>query len=77
MGYQKLDLLIDGQFRQGSGGDAEDVINPATEETIAAVPHASASDLDEALAAAEKGFKVWKGMTALARQAIWRNGSPG
>ena len=23
MGYQKLDLLIDGQFRQGSGGDAE------------------------------------------------------
>ncbi|MEM7423277.1 MAG: NAD-dependent succinate-semialdehyde dehydrogenase [Pseudomonadota bacterium] len=70
MGYQKLDLLIDGQFRPGSGGDAEDVINPATEEALAAVPHASASDLDEALAAAEKGFKVWKAMTALQRQAI-------
>ncbi|MEL7469865.1 MAG: NAD-dependent succinate-semialdehyde dehydrogenase [Pseudomonadota bacterium] len=70
MGYEKLDLLIDGQFRQGSGGDAQDVINPATEETLAAVPHATASDLDEALDAAERGFKTWKGMTALARQAI-------
>lgn len=70
MGYQKLDLLIDGQFRQGSGGDAQDVINPATEETLATVPHATASDLDEALAAAEKGFKTWKAMTPLARQAI-------
>ena len=70
MGYPKLDLLIDGQFRQGSAGEAEDVINPATEEAIGSVPHASASDLDEALAAAEKGFETWRGMTALARQAI-------
>ncbi|MEM7061417.1 MAG: NAD-dependent succinate-semialdehyde dehydrogenase [Pseudomonadota bacterium] len=70
MGYEKLDLLINGQFRQGSGGEAEDVINPATEEVLAQVPHASAADLDEALDAAEAGFKVWKDMTALARQGI-------
>ncbi len=70
MGYEKLDLLINGQFRQGSGGDAEDVLNPATEEVIAQVPHASAADIDEALDAADAGFKTWKAMTALSRQAI-------
>ncbi len=70
MSYEKLDLLINGQFRQGSEGGAEDVLNPATEEVIAQVPHASAADLDEALDAADAGFKVWKDHTALARQAI-------
>ena len=70
MSYEKLDLLINGQFRQGSDGAAEDVLNPATEEVIAQVPHASAADLDEALDAAEAGFKVWKDQTPLARQAI-------
>ena len=70
MSYEKLDLLINGQFRQGSGGDAEDVINPATEEVLAQVPHASAADIDEALDAADAGFKVWKETTPLARQAV-------
>ncbi|MEO1492204.1 MAG: NAD-dependent succinate-semialdehyde dehydrogenase [Pseudomonadota bacterium] len=70
MGYEKLDLLINGQFRQGSDGAAEDVLNPATEEVIGQVPHASAADVDEALDAADAGFKTWKAMTPLARQAI-------
>ena len=70
MGYEKLELLINGQFRQGSEGAGEDVINPATEEVITQVPHASAADLDEALAASAEGFKTWKTMTPLARQAI-------
>ena len=70
MGYEKLDLLINGQFRQGSGGEAEDVINPATEEVLGAVPHASKADLDEALDATAAGFETWKAMSALARQAI-------
>ena len=70
MSYEKLDLLINGQFRQGSSGDAEDVLNPATEEVLAQVPHASAADIDEALDAADAGFKVWKEKTPLARQAV-------
>ena len=70
MSYEKLDLLINGQFRQGSGGDAEDVINPASEEVLGAVPHASTADLDEALDATAAGFETWRNMTALARQAI-------
>ncbi|MFK7944754.1 MAG: NAD-dependent succinate-semialdehyde dehydrogenase [Paracoccaceae bacterium] len=70
MSYEKLDLLINGQFRQGSGGDAEDVLNPATEEVLGQVPHASKADIEEALDATAAGFEVWRNTTALARQAI-------
>ncbi len=70
MGYEKLELLIDGQFRAGAAGDVEAVINPATEDTLAEVPHATASDLDEALSAAEKGFETWRRTPALDRQKI-------
>jgi succinate-semialdehyde dehydrogenase/glutarate-semialdehyde dehydrogenase len=70
MAYEKLDLLINGEFRQGSEGASEDVLNPATDEVLAEVPHASDADLDEALASAEAGFKVWRATTPLARQAV-------
>ena len=43
MSYETLELLIDGKFRAGSGGEAEAVLNPATEDTLADVPHASAA----------------------------------
>ena len=36
--YEELALYIDGEFRQGSGGAGEDVINPATEEALAFLP---------------------------------------
>lgn len=70
MGYENLELLIDGKFRKGSGGEAEAVINPATEETLAEVPHATTADLDEALNAAKKGFETWRKTPALDRQKI-------
>lgn len=70
MAYETLELLINGTFRQGSEGKTEPVLNPATEEVLGQLPHASAADLDEALKASEAGFAVWKSMTALARQAI-------
>ena len=50
--YEELALYINGEFRQGSDGAGEDVINPATEETLAFLPHASKSDLDCALESA-------------------------
>lgn len=67
---EKLELLIAGEWCQGSEGVQEAVINPATEEVIAQVPHASASDLDRALAASADGFKVWKKTPANQRQKI-------
>ncbi len=67
---EKLELLINGQWRQGSEGKTEHVINPATEEVLGELPHASAADLDEALQSSAAGFKVWRAMTPLARQAV-------
>ena len=68
--YEKLELLINGKWRQGSGGKTETVYNPATGETLGELPHASIADLDEALAASDKAFQVWRKETALNRQKI-------
>ncbi len=70
MGYEKLELLIGGEWSNGSGRTTEAVLNPATEEVLAEVPHATAEDLDRALEAALAGFKVWRAKTAVERQAV-------
>jgi succinate-semialdehyde dehydrogenase/glutarate-semialdehyde dehydrogenase len=70
MTYEPLALLIDGEWRRGSGGKAEAVINPATGDTIAEVPHASPADLDAALDASRRGFETWRRTPALQRQKI-------
>ena len=67
---EKIEMLINGRWCQGSEGKSQPLLNPATEDVLADVPHASASDLDEALNASAEGFKVWRAMTPLARQAI-------
>ncbi|MEM7524384.1 MAG: NAD-dependent succinate-semialdehyde dehydrogenase [Pseudomonadota bacterium] len=69
MTYETIELLIDGEWRKGDGG-GEDIINPATGQVIGVCPHASAAELDMALAAADKGFKVWRNTTPLARQKV-------
>src|SRR5690349_14294007 len=70
--YSDLKLFIDGQWLNGSDRKSEDVINPATGKVLAKLPHASKADLDAALAAAEKGFKVWRATSAYDRSNIMR-----
>ena len=70
MAYETLELLIDGKWRQGSTGKSEPVLEPATGEAIADVPHASAADLDEALAASAKGFETWRKTPPAQRQKV-------
>jgi succinate-semialdehyde dehydrogenase/glutarate-semialdehyde dehydrogenase len=70
--YANLQLFIDGQWIDSSGGAGEDVINPATEKPLAHLPHASAADLDRALEAAKKGFAVWRAVSAYDRAKIMR-----
>ncbi|TQF77678.1 NAD-dependent succinate-semialdehyde dehydrogenase [Elioraea sp. Yellowstone] len=73
--YAILEMLIDGKFTRGSSGKGEPVINPATEQTLAELPHAAQSDLEAAVAAAEKGFNAWKAMSAYDRYRILRKGA--
>jgi succinate-semialdehyde dehydrogenase/glutarate-semialdehyde dehydrogenase len=65
-------LFIDGAWCGGSGGAPLAVLNPATGETIGSVARAGLADLDRALAAAEKGFKAWRKVSAYDRGKILR-----
>lgn len=68
--YEELAMYIDGTWCQGSDGAGEEVFNPATEEALEHLPHASSMDLDRALEAAAKGFETWRAMSAYDRGAI-------
>ena len=70
MSYPELKMLIDGEWTEGTSGELEDVIDPATHEVLGQVPHASPADLDRALNAAQRGFVEWSAMLPFARQQI-------
>jgi succinate-semialdehyde dehydrogenase/glutarate-semialdehyde dehydrogenase len=70
--YEKLEMYIGGKWCQGSDGKTEDVLNPATEQPLGKLPHAAKADLDRALAAAEKGFEVWRKTSAYERCKVIR-----
>jgi len=63
--YPQIELYIDGQWKRASG---QPVLNPADESVLGTVPTATTADLDDALAAAEKGFALWR-KTAPAKRA--------
>lgn len=65
-----LGLFLDGAWQVGEGRDSADVLNPATGTAIAALPMATAADLDQALSAAERGFKLWRATDVEARGVI-------
>ncbi|MET0378773.1 MAG: NAD-dependent succinate-semialdehyde dehydrogenase, partial [Spongiibacteraceae bacterium] len=71
--YPKLSLCIDGQFLHGSGRHTEAVINPANEHILGELPHATAADLDAALAVAQRGFDLWRKVPALERSQKLRH----
>ncbi|MFC0278641.1 NAD-dependent succinate-semialdehyde dehydrogenase [Falsigemmobacter intermedius] len=70
--YSDTQLLINGVWRAASDGRTIAVRNPATEEVIGKVAHASRDDLDAALEAAERGFQTWKNTSAYDRSKVMR-----
>src|SRR5436190_8915164 len=70
--YSDVSLMIDGAWTKGANGRTIPVVNPATEEVIGQLAHAETSDLDRALAAADKGFKQWRKVSAYERYKIMR-----
>jgi succinate-semialdehyde dehydrogenase/glutarate-semialdehyde dehydrogenase len=70
--YTTLEMLIDGRFGRFGSTVAEPVLNPATEQPLAELPHASRDDLEASVAAAERGFAVWKATSAYERCRIMR-----
>ena len=70
MTYPDTRLFIHGQWRDAAEGKTLPVFNPATGQEIGRVAHATSTDLDEALVAAQKGFDTWRNMTAQERGKI-------
>ena len=72
MSYPHTQLFIDGQWCDAASGKTLAVLNPATGREIGRVAHAGISDLDLALAAAQRGFELWRDTPALERSAVMR-----
>jgi len=72
MGYIDTQLFIDGKWAQPAEGKSLPVVNPSTGKEIGRVAHAGRPDLDRALAAAKKGFEVWRDMVPAERSKIMR-----
>jgi succinate-semialdehyde dehydrogenase/glutarate-semialdehyde dehydrogenase len=70
--YPHVQLFIDGQWCGGASGRTLQILNPATGAPIATLAKADIADLDRALAAADKGFKTWRKVSAYDRYKIMR-----
>jgi succinate-semialdehyde dehydrogenase/glutarate-semialdehyde dehydrogenase len=70
--YPEVKLHIAGSWRQGSSGETLPVINPATEEQIGRVPVATRDDLELALEAADRGFRIWRNVSVFDRSKVMR-----
>jgi succinate-semialdehyde dehydrogenase / glutarate-semialdehyde dehydrogenase len=70
--YTSLEHYIDGNWVKASGAKTQEVMNPATSKPIGELAHASKGDLDKALAAADKGFKTWRKVSAYERGKVLR-----
>jgi betaine-aldehyde dehydrogenase len=55
----KLQNFIDGEFVDAADGATEEVTNPATGESIAAMPLSTEEDVNRAVAAAKRAFPGW------------------
>jgi succinate-semialdehyde dehydrogenase/glutarate-semialdehyde dehydrogenase len=70
--YPNVQLFMNGQWRDAAGGRTLPIVNPATDEVLGSLAHASIADLDEALDAAQAGFKTWRKTSANDRSALLR-----
>ncbi|WP_306755295.1 NAD-dependent succinate-semialdehyde dehydrogenase [Paracoccus actinidiae] len=70
--YPNTLLFIDGTWRRAKGGRTIEVTDPSTGDVIGTVAHAETADLDDAVAAAERGFKTWSGIGVFGRYRLMR-----
>ena len=69
----KYKMLIDGEWLDAADGRTWQVVNPATEETVARVPFGGAVEATKAITAAHGALPRWMAMTAYERSAILRD----
>ncbi len=72
MEYADVSLLIDNSWRAADSGRTLEVLNPASGDVLGKLAHAGQDDLDAALAAAERGFAIWRRVSAFERAKVMR-----
>ena len=70
--YPNTQLFIGAEWRNARSGRSIPVVNPASGDTIGTLAYAETADLDEALEAADTGFRAWKKVSAYERSKIMR-----
>ena len=70
LGYPELKLHIDGEWIGVGRRRTHSVVNPASGSVLGQLPLVDAADLDRALQAAERGYRVWKRATADERARV-------
>src|SRR6187431_405398 len=65
----ELRNFVGGEWVDAADGGVMEVLNPATEESIATVPRGSAADVEGAVAAAKEAFPAWRDRTPAERAA--------
>jgi aldehyde dehydrogenase (NAD+) len=68
----RTQLFIDGEWREATSGEHLEVVNPATEESVASVATAGAEDVDAAVKAGRRCFESdgWQAMSPRKRGAL-------
>jgi succinate-semialdehyde dehydrogenase / glutarate-semialdehyde dehydrogenase len=70
--YEQFGLFIDNEWRSARSGRIVQVIDPATEDVLGAIPEADEGDLDDALRAAGGAQKAWAATPGWERSKILR-----
>ena len=70
MSYPQLQMLIAGEWTNGTSGVTENVICPADGTILGELPRANKEDLDDALNSSLEGFNKWRHETPLNRQSV-------
>jgi succinate-semialdehyde dehydrogenase/glutarate-semialdehyde dehydrogenase len=63
-------MLIGGEWRQAASHEEIEVVNPATEEVVGAVPSGAQGDVELAVATAKRAFPEWAAMDTEKRAHI-------
>jgi succinate-semialdehyde dehydrogenase/glutarate-semialdehyde dehydrogenase len=70
--YPHVQLYIDGHWREGAAARKLPVLNPATGEVMGELAYAETADLEEVAEAANRGFDVWRKISAFDRYKMMR-----
>ena len=70
--YPHVQLYIDGHWREGAAARKLPVLNPATGKVMGELACAETADLEEVAEAANRGFDVWRKISAFDRYKMMR-----